>query len=190
MAPRSRRSGKLGCQRAARREPEHNRAALSPRPRRGRQGGGGVQRLGAWFMQGPPSGSTMAPRLTRLVARLVGYGHDWPRCARCRAQVHGRRRCVALPAKGSDAEGLGPAVVREVLLVVDGQLAGEKLSSCPTASLATSATTLPLPPTVRRREHPTRGALLSSDDFGSSVERDGGGQVLWPMRMRVAEGPQ
>ena len=29
------------------------------------------------------------------------------------------------------------------------------------------------------------GALLSSEDFGSSVERDGGGQVLWRVQMRA-----
>jgi hypothetical protein len=33
----------------------------------------------------------------------------------------------------------------------------------------------------------TAGALLSSDDFGSRVERGGGGQVLWRVHMRAAD---
>ena len=37
---------------------------------------------------------------------------------------------------------------------------------------------------------PRLGALLSSDDFGSSVERKAHGQVLWPVRMKVAEGKE
>src|SRR5215216_5985264 len=41
-----------------------------------------------------------------------------------------------------------------------------------------SATTRLLPP-PRWRQQRTRGALLSSDDFGSSVEREAQGQVLW-----------
>src|SRR5215218_181411 len=42
-----------------------------------------------------------------------------------------------------------------------------------------SATTPPLPPRLRWRQQRTRGALLSSDDYGPSVEREAQGQVLW-----------
>jgi hypothetical protein len=35
---------------------------------------------------------------------------------------------------------------------------------------------------------PRLGALLSSDDFGSSVEREAHGQVLWRVRVKVAGG--
>jgi len=38
-----------------------------------------------------------------------------------------------------------------------------------------------LPPAAKRR----LGALLSSDDFGSSVERDAAGQVLWRAHLRA-----
>ena len=46
--------------------------------------------------------------------------------------------------------------------------------------------TPPLPPRRRWRQQRTRGALLSSDDFGSSVERRARGQVLWRVRVKVA----
>ena len=42
-----------------------------------------------------------------------------------------------------------------------------------------SATTLPLPSRVCWRQQRTRGALLSSDDFGSSVERTAKLHPLW-----------
>jgi hypothetical protein len=37
------------------------------------------------------------------------------------------------------------------------------------------------------RQQRTRGALLSSDDYGSRVERGGSGQVLWRVHMRAAD---
>jgi hypothetical protein len=94
-----------------------------------------------------------------------------------------RRGCFALQPQAAGAGAVpaarGLTVARQVLLVVGGQLAGVVL----------------LPPHRELGDvghHPARsllafvgasertpGALLSSDDFGSSVERDGGVHPLW-----------
>jgi hypothetical protein len=51
-------------------------------------------------------------------------------------------------------------------------------------------TALPGACSVAPSAKPRLGALLSSDDFGSRVERKARGQVLWPVRMKVAEGKE
>jgi hypothetical protein len=48
-----------------------------------------------------------------------------------------------------------------------------------------SATTLPLPPAFVGASERTRGALLSSDDYGSSVERTATLHALWRWEVRL-----
>jgi hypothetical protein len=59
-------------------------------------------------------------------------------------------------------------------LGVPCRLGGEATCQCTKLPLALSGSYPVASPAKRRL-----GALLSSDDFGSSVERDGDGQVLW-----------
>jgi hypothetical protein len=89
--------------------------------------------------------------------------------------LEARRRCFALQPEAGGASAIPPArglaVARQIRLVVGGQLAGViglpphrqlgDVGHHPAASLLASVG-------VSER---TRGALLSSDDFGSSVER-------------------
>jgi putative transposase len=56
------------------------------------------------------------------------------------------------------------------------------ITSRPTESLAMSATTPPLPPRLRWRERTHPGALLSSGDYGSSVEGTAKLHPLWQVQ--------
>jgi hypothetical protein len=83
-------------------------------------------------------------------------------------------RCFALQPKVGGADAVPPAwglaVAGQVLFVVGGQLAGVILLP-PYRELGDVGHHPPLPSRRRWRQQRTRGALLSSDDFGSSVER-------------------
>ena len=113
----------------------------------------------------------------RSAEELAGVGvaaleHAPEALDRCFAFQPEQRRAVAVPA------AWGLAVGGQVLFVVAGEFAGVVVSR-PTASFAMSATTCCCLLAAVDASKRTRGALLSSDDFGSRVERAVWVQVLW-----------
>jgi hypothetical protein len=126
-----------------------------------------------------------------------------PRCGHGPTQQLTRRRVPALEhglelghgcfafqpqavGAGAVPPARGLAVARQVRFVVGGQLAGVVLLPAH-RELGEVGHHLaaPLPACVGASER-TPGALLSSDDYGSSVEREAQGQVLWRVRVKVA----
>jgi hypothetical protein len=113
----------------------------------------------------------------------MGAAEQLPR-GRVPALEHGLEpghRCFALQPQGGGASAVpaawGLAVARQVLFVVGGQLASVILLPAHRElgdvghHLAAS-----LPPSLARANAPV--VHCSSDDYGSSVERDGGGHPL------------
>src|SRR5215218_6888449 len=120
----------------------------------------------------------------------MGTAQQLPR-RRVAALEHGLEPghgCFALQPKAAGA-GAVPAAWRlavagQILLVVGGQLAGVVLLP-PYRQFRDVGHHPPLPPAVVGVSERTRGALLSSDDYGSSVERAALVQVLWRVHLRA-----
>jgi hypothetical protein len=99
-----------------------------------------------------------------------------------------RRRCFALqpeaPGAGAVPLAWTLAVAGQIRLVVGGQLAGVVLLP-PHRELGDVGHHPAAPSRLRWRQQRTPGALLSSERFGWSVDRDAGGQVLWRVHPRA-----